>query len=150
MNLFYRFDKPLSMTPRCLGTTTVYINHPLHLAFELMHFLTTLRTDQLHTWFLAICAPQLGLPVFLHYFNDPFSWLLPSPKSGIFFFRVDCFPLLIVAFFFKTTCCICMSLVSLCYIHSILHLVKGSKRIQSRIDFPLNLLPDERSAERRE
>ena len=45
-----------SASPRCLGTTTVYINHPLHPALGLTKSLTTLWADQPHTWFLAICA----------------------------------------------------------------------------------------------
>jgi len=111
--------------------------------------LTTLRTDQLHTWFLAIRAPQIGLPDFIHYFNDPFSWLLHLQNQASF---LSCrlFSLLTVALFFQTTCCICMSLSSgLCHTHSILHLVKGSKRIRTRIDFPFTLQSDERSAKRR-
>jgi branched-subunit amino acid transport protein AzlD len=60
-----------------------------------MQLFTTLRTKQMHTWVFPLS--EFGLPVPLHYFNDPLSWLLYLQNQASFLL-VDCSQLLIAFF----------------------------------------------------
>jgi len=87
-------ESPL-MAPRCLGSDDCVhpsINH-LHLT---SHAIPYGYTDQTTTYlvFLLSVAPLFGLPASLHYFNDPFSWLLHTRNQAALL-CVDCFQLLV-------------------------------------------------------
>lgn len=107
--------KPFSMTPHCLGTDDcTSINHTSIYNLVSIHAIPYDYTDQTPAYlvFLLSAVTWFGFLVpLLHYFNNSLSCLL-HPKSPS---SVNCFPLLIVAFF-QTTCCISMATQSLFFL----------------------------------